>query len=143
MFSLDSLVSPATLEFLFALSIVSFVGSLIAIPWILVRLPQDYFCERHPRTWLKDHHPVLRFIALAVKNVVGWILLLGGIAMLFLPGHGLLTRLIGVSLMDFPGKRTIERRLISRPVVLQAINRIRQRFDRPPLLIDEHSVHKA
>ena len=143
MFSLDSLVSPATLEFLFALSIVSFVGSLIAIPWILVRLPQDYFCERHPRTWLKDHHPVLRFIALAVKNVVGWILLLGGIAMLFLPGQGLLTILIGVSLMDFPGKRTIERKLISRPVVLQAINRIRQRFDRPPLLIEEHPVHEA
>ena len=63
--------------------------------------------------------------------------------MLFLPGQGLLTILIGVSLMDFPGKRTIERKLISRPVVLQAINRIRQRFDRPPLLIDEHSVHKA
>src|SRR2546426_5935791 len=49
MFSLDSLVSAATLEFLFALSIVGFVGSLIAIPWILVRLPQDYFSERHPR----------------------------------------------------------------------------------------------
>ena len=143
MFSLDSLVSPATLEFLFALSIVSFVGSLIAIPWILVRLPQDYFCERHPRTWLKDHHPVLRFIALAVKNVVGWILLLGGIAMLFLPGQGLLTILIGVSLMDFPGKRAIERKLVSRPLILQAINRVRQRFDRPPLLIEEHAAHKT
>src|SRR5947208_13616886 len=143
MFSLDSLVSPATLEFLFALSIVSFVGSLIAIPWILVRLPQDYFCERHPRTWLKDHHPVLRLIALGVKNVVGWLLLLGGIAMLVLPGQGLLTILIGVSLMDFPGKRAIERKLVSRPLVLQAINRTRQRFDRPPLLIADHSRHNA
>ena len=143
MFSLDSLASPATLEFLFALSIVSFVGSLIAIPWILVRLPQDYFCEHHPRTWMKDHHPILRLIALGVKNVIGWLLLLGGIAMLVLPGQGLLTILIGVSLMDFPGKRAIERKLVSRPMVLQAINHIRQRFDRPPLLIDEHSAHKA
>jgi len=142
-FSLDSLASPATLEFLFALSIVSFVGSLIAIPWILVRLPQDYFCEHHPRTWMKDHHPILRLIALGVKNVIGWLLLLGGIAMLVLPGQGLLTILIGVSLMDFPGKRAIERKLVSRPMVLQAINHIRQRFDRPPLLIDEHSAHKA
>jgi len=140
---ITSLVSPVILEFLFLLSIGGFVGSLIAIPWILVRLPQDYFCERHPRTWLKDHHPVLRFIALALKNFVGWILLLGGIAMLVLPGQGLLTILIGVSLMDFPGKRAIERKLVSRPLVLQAINRIRRRFDRPPLLIDEHSVHKA
>jgi len=138
-----SLVSPAALEFLFLLSIVSFVGSVIAIPWILIRLPQDYFCESHPRTWLKDRHPVLRLIALALKNFVGWILLLGGIAMLVLPGQGLLTILIGVSLMDFPGKRAIERKLVSRPLVLQAINRIRERFDRPPLVIEEHAVHKT
>ena len=140
---ITSLVSPVALEFLFLLSIVGFVGSVIAIPWILIRLPQDYFCESHPRTWLKDRHPVLRLIALALKNFVGWILLLGGIAMLVLPGQGLLTILIGVSLMDFPGKRAIERKLVSRPLVLQAINRIRQRFDRPPLLIDEQNVHMA
>ena len=138
-----SLVSPVALEFLFLLSIVGFVGSVIAIPWILIRLPQDYFCESHPRTWLKDRHPVLRLIALALKNFVGWILLLGGIAMLVLPGQGLLTILIGVSLMDFPGKRAIERKLVSRPLVLQAINRIRERFDRPPLVIEEHAVHKT
>ena len=140
---ITSLVSPVALEFLFLLSIVGFVGSVIAIPWILIRLPQDYFCESHPRTWLKDRHPVLRLIALALKNFVGWILLLGGIAMLVLPGQGLLTILIGVSLMDFPGKRAIERKLVSRPLILQAINRIRQRFDRPPLVIEEHPVHEA
>ena len=140
---ITSLVSPVALEFLFLLSIVGFVGSVIAIPWILIRLPQDYFCESHPRTWLKDRHPVLRLIALALKNFVGWILLLGGIAMLVLPGQGLLTILIGVSLMDFPGKRAIERKLVSRPLVLQAINRVRERFDRPPLVIEEHPVHEA
>ncbi|TLY22256.1 MAG: hypothetical protein E6K64_11010 [Nitrospirae bacterium] len=140
---ITSLISPVALEFLFLLSIVGFVGSVIAIPWILIRLPQDYFCESHPRTWLKDRHPVLRLIALALKNFVGWILLLGGIAMLVLPGQGLLTILIGVSLMDFPGKRAIERKLVSRPLVLQAINRIRERFDRPPLVIEEHAVHKT
>ena len=142
MADITSLVSPAALEFLFLLSIVSFVGSVIAIPWILIRLPQDYFCESHPRTWLKDHHPVLRLVALVLKNFVGWLLLLGGIAMLVLPGQGLLTILIGVSLMDSPGKRAIERKLISRPLILQAINRIRQRFDRPPLIIEEHIFRK-
>ncbi len=142
MADITSLVSPAALEFLFLLSIVSFVASVIAIPWILIRLPYDYFCERHPRTWLKDHHPVLRLIALVLKNLVGGILLLGGIALLVLPGQGLLTMLIGVSLMDFPGKRTIERKLVSRPLILEAINRIRQRFDRPPLLLEAHAVRK-
>ncbi len=142
MADITSLVSPAALEFLFLLSVVGFVASVIAIPWILVRLPQDYFCEHHPRTWLKDHHPILRLIALMLKNLVGGILLLGGIAMLFLPGQGLLTILIGVSLMDFPGKRTIERQLVSRPVILETINRVRQRFDRPPLLLEAHAVRK-
>ena len=142
MADITSLVSPVALEFLFLLSIVSFVASVIAIPWILIRLPYDYFCEHHPRTWLKDHHPVLRLIALVLKNLVGGVLLLGGIAMLVLPGQGLLTMLIGMSLMDFPGKRTIERKLVSRPVILETINRVRQRFDRPPLLIEEHAVRK-
>lgn len=140
---ITSLGSPATLEFLFLLSIVSFVASLIVIPLILVRLPEDYFSERHPRAWLKGRHPVLRLIALALKNLLGAILLLGGLAMLVLPGQGLLTMLIGISLLDFPGKRAIERSLIGRPLILKSINRIRQRFDRPPLLIEKHAVHKA
>lgn len=140
---ITSLVSPVALEFLFLLSIVSFVASVIAIPWILIRLPRDYFCESHPRTWLKDHHPVLRLIALALKNLLGAILLLGGLAMLVLPGQGLLTMLIGISLLDFPGKRAIERSIIGRPLILKSINRIRQRFGRPPLLIEEFAVHKT
>ncbi|TMB94230.1 MAG: hypothetical protein E6J42_11730 [Chloroflexi bacterium] len=138
-----SLGSPATLELLFLLSVVGFVASLIVIPWILILLPQDYFSQSHPRIRLKGHHPVLRLFVLVLKNLVGGILLLGGIAMLVLPGQGLLTMLIGLSLMNFPGKRAIERKLVSRPLILEAINRIRQRFDRPPLLIEEHAVHKT
>ncbi|HYG08570.1 MAG TPA: hypothetical protein VD835_01220, partial [Pyrinomonadaceae bacterium] len=53
------------------------------------------------------------------------------------PGQGVLTILMGVMLLDFPGKRRLELKLVSRPNVLRAINRIRQRFDRPPLQLDE------
>ena len=133
MFGIDSLFSPSSLKFLFGLSLVSFVGSLIALPLILVRLPVDFFSENHPRTWLKEHHPVLRGMTLALKNLLGVSLVLGGVAMLVLPGQGLLTILIGVSLVDFPGKRALERTIITRPLVLQAVNRIRRRFQQPPL----------
>ncbi len=126
----------ADLEFLFILSLVSFVASVIAIPLILVRLPRDYFTERHPRTWLKEHHPVIRVTALTLKNLLGVILLLGGLAMLVLPGQGLLTMLIGVSLVDFPGKRALERSIIGRPPVLHTINRLRKKFHQPPLRVD-------
>ncbi len=134
-FELPWPASSALLPWLFALSLVSFVGSLIVIPWILIRLPPNYFDERYPRTWLRDHHPILRFAGHLLKNAVGVIFILGGLAMLVLPGQGLLTIVIGVSLLDFPGKRALERRLLSRPMVLQAINRLRQRFGRPPLAL--------
>ena len=57
---------------------IGFIGSLIAIPLILVRLPADYFDTRTPRHWMKDHHPVLRLSGLVVKNVVGVVFLLAG-----------------------------------------------------------------
>jgi hypothetical protein len=116
-------------------SAIGFVGSLIAIPMILVRLPADYFDTRTPRHWMKDHHPALRLLGLVVKNVVGVVFLLAGFAMLFLPGQGVLTMLIGISLMDFPGKRTLEARMVGQPTVLGVINSMRHRFGKPPLTL--------
>lgn len=116
-------------------SIVGFVGTLIAIPLILVRLPSDYFDTRTPRHWMKDHHPVLRLSGLIIKNVIGIVFLLAGFAMLFLPGQGLLTMLIGISLMDFPGKRTLEAKMVGQPTLLGVINNMRKKFDKPPLTL--------
>ena len=39
-------------------------------------------------------------------------------------------------MLDFPGKRRLERRLIGRPRILRSINRLRARFNRPPLVMD-------
>jgi hypothetical protein len=114
-------------------SIIGFIGSLIAIPLILVRLPADYFDTRTPRHWMKDHHPVLRLLGVVVKNVVGVVFVLAGFAMLFLPGQGLLTILIGVSLMDFPKKRALEAKMVGQPTMLGVINAMRHKFGKPPL----------
>ncbi|HKC94864.1 MAG TPA: PGPGW domain-containing protein [Nitrospira sp.] len=126
-------VSTEMLIWLTALSMVFFVGTLIAIPFILVRLPADYFDIRVPRTWMEDHHPVLRLFGHIVKNVVGAIFVFAGFLMLFLPGQGVLTMLIGISMLDFPGKRKIEATLIGQPTVLNVINSMRQKFNKPPL----------
>jgi len=128
-------VSSETLVTLTILSIVFFVGSLIAIPFILVRLPADFFDIRVPRPWMKDHHPVLRLLGHLVKNVVGAIFLFAGFLMLFLPGQGILTMLIGVSMLDFPGKRKLEAKMIGQPTVLNAINGMREKFGKPPLIV--------
>ena len=118
-----------------AASVIGFIGSLIAIPLILVRLPPDYFDTRTPRHWMKDHHPLLRMLGLVAKNVVGIVLLLVGFAMLFLPGQGLLTMLIGISLMDFPRKRQLEAKMVGQPTLLGVINSMRHKFDKPPLTL--------
>jgi hypothetical protein len=127
--------STETLVTLTALSVVFFVGSLIAIPFILVRLPTDFFDTRVPRRWMEDHHPVLRLLGHVVKNMVGAIFLFAGFLMLFLPGQGILTMLIGTTMLDFPGKRKLEARMIGQPAVLNTINNMRQKFGKPPLTI--------
>lgn len=132
-------VSTETLVTLTVLSLVFFVGSLIAIPYILVRLPSDYFDIRVPRPWMQNHHPILRVMGHIVKNAAGGIFLFAGFLMLFLPGQGILTMLIGISMLDFPGKRKIEAKLIGQPSVLNVINNMRKKFGRPPLIIASNS----
>ena len=134
--TVHQIVSTETLVALTVLSIVFFVGSLIAIPLILVRLPADFFDIRIPRPWMQNHHPVLRVMGHLVKNAIGAIFLFAGFLMLFLPGQGILTMLIGAMLLNFPGKRKMERWLIGRRGVLTAINKIRGRYGRPPLQLD-------
>ena len=116
-------------------SAIGFVGTLFAIPMILVRLPADYFDTRTPRHWMKDHHPALRLLGLIAKNVIGIVFLLAGFAMLFLPGQGVLTMLIGISLMDFPKKRELEAKMVGQPTVLGVINSMRHKFGKPPLTL--------
>ena len=78
-------------------------------------------------------------VGIVAKNISGVVLVFAGILMSLpgVPGQGVLTILMGVMLLDFPGKRRLELKLVSRPKVLRTVNRIRARFDRPPLLLDE------
>lgn len=116
-------------------SVVGFVGTIMTIPVILVRLPADYFDTRIPRHWMRNHHPLLRLIGLIIKNLVGSVFVVAGFIMLFLPGQGVLTMLIGISLLDFPKKRVLEARIVGQPGILKAINSLRHRFNRPPLIL--------
>jgi len=52
------------------------------------------------------------------------------------PGQGILTILLGIIMLDIPGMRPLEARIIQRPAVLGAINKLRARFSKPPLEVD-------
>ena len=84
---------------------------------------------------MQDHHPVLRVVGHIVKNAVGAVFLFAGFLMLFLPGQGVLTMLIGISMLDFPGKRKLEAKLIGQPTVLNVINHMRKKRGKPPLVL--------
>jgi hypothetical protein len=73
--------NQAILGYMAAFSAIMFVASLLSLPWLLSLIPADYF--RSPEPYKAHHsfkHPVLRTSGIVLKNVIGWILILG-------PGH--------------------------------------------------------
>jgi len=131
-------VSGRGVVWIIVFSVVTFVVSIVATIVVLIKLPDTYFKAEHGREFWAERHPALRWGGLILKNLLGAVLVLFGIVMSLpgVPGQGVLTILMGVMLLDFPGKRRLELKLVSRPKVMRAINRIRARFDRPPLLLD-------
>jgi hypothetical protein len=118
------------------LSIFAFIATLIVVPWAIVRIPRDYFAHRErPAERWAHRHPVIRGALLIGKNLLGYVLIVAGIAMLVLPGQGLLTMLLGFILVDLPGKYRIEQRIVSHPPVLCSINWLRKRAGRAPLVL--------
>lgn len=117
--------------------VVSSVGSVAMVAWVLVRLPPDYFQNDHHAAlpWA-DSHPLLRWLGIIAKNLLGLLLVAIGIVLSLpgVPGQGVLTILIGIMLLDFPGKRWLERTLVNKPSVKRSINRLRERFGKPPLV---------
>jgi hypothetical protein len=119
-------------------SAATFVLSIAVVTIVLVKLPANYFHSSHAREFLVERHPALRAIGIFAKNLLGLVLVFAGIIMSLpgVPGQGVLTILLGVMLLDFPGKRSLEARIVSRPRVYSAINALRSRFGKPPLLLD-------
>jgi hypothetical protein len=107
-------------------SVVMFVGTLIAVPIFFVRVPSDYFSR--PRS---AHSLPIRI----VRTVVGLALVVIGIAMLVLPGQGVLTILVGLSILDLPVKDRIILRLLRNPKVHRAIDDLRRKHGKEPLVV--------
>lgn len=72
-------------------------------------------------------------VSMIIKNLIGYVLIIGGILMLVLPGQGLFTILIGLMMSNYPGKYFIERKFIAIPSVLKTINWLRKRSNQEPL----------
>jgi uncharacterized membrane protein HdeD (DUF308 family) len=109
-------------------SLVTFLGSLVAVPWIIGRMPTDYFIRSRQRQ--------VRPLMLIARNVLGLVFVAAGIIMLVTPGQGLLTILVGLLIMSFPGKMHLQRRLLMVQGLRKALNWVRKRQGSPPMVFD-------
>jgi hypothetical protein len=118
------------------LSLTTVLATLFFVPWAIVRIPPDYFVpDRPPQTPWKRLHPAARTAVVVVKNLLGIVLFLAGIVLSLplVPGPGIITMLVGLALIDVPGKRALERRIVAQPQVLRALNKLRAKYGKPPL----------
>jgi uncharacterized membrane protein YbaN (DUF454 family) len=111
--------------------------SVVIVGYVLARLPADYFVNPDAQRPI-DRHPVLKVLAVLTRNVIGYALIALGIILSLpgVPGQGLLTVLMGVMLIDFPGKHRFQRWLVTRRVILGAVNRLRARSGQPPFQME-------
>ncbi len=120
------------------LFLLSMAFSFFVIGVVLVKLPAAYFSPHYTEDFLPDKPWIVRWSAVILKNLLGVFLILLGIVLSLpgVPGQGLLTILLGLIMLDIPGKRPLEARIIQRPAVLAAVNNFRARFNKPPLIMD-------
>ncbi|MGC2235993.1 MAG: hypothetical protein WA584_07520 [Pyrinomonadaceae bacterium] len=124
------------------LFIVLFVGSLVfsfgSIAVVMVKIPDNYFSSNYQHNFLPNSSWFVRWGALVAKNLYGIFLILLGVVLSLpgVPGQGILTILLGLIMLDIPGKRPFEARIIKRPAVLAAVNNLRARYKKPPLVMD-------
>jgi len=120
------------------LSVSTFVGSLVILPILVARLPADHFVRVRtgPPPW-RTRRPVRDTALCLLRNLLGLMLVAGGLAMLFLPGQGLLTIGVGLLMMDIPKKRAFQGWVISWKPVRGGINWLRRRAGRPDLVLGD------
>ena len=127
-------VSTEAIFWLGVISVFSILASIGGVAWFIARMPSDYFSheKREPVPEL-FRWPLLRYLVVALKNFLGAVLFVFGVLLIFTPGQGALTILIGLMLLDFPGKYRLERWFITRRGVLNGLNWARTKLGKGPV----------
>jgi hypothetical protein len=118
-----------------AIFLVSFFANLGIVSLILVKIPADHFSKSRKTKFWAGPRPWLHAAKVVGKNIGGILLVALGVVLSLpgVPGQGLLTVLLGIMLLDFPGRHRLEQKLLSKPSILNSINKLRDRFGKKPL----------
>ena len=125
------------LSWLAGISIITFILSLLCIPLAVGLLSPDCFIKLSSAKRTRPRLTAGFLLLLIIRNLLGILLGVAGVAMLFLPGQGLLTILLGILLISFPGKHRLIIRLIRRPSVRRSLDWIRVKRNKPTFLWPE------
>ncbi len=117
------------------LSTIFFLLSLLGLSWLISIIPHNYFVDKKRVSLIKMKNPLMWLPIIIIKNSIGLVLILFGILMLILPGQGVLTIITGLIFLDYPGKFRFERSLVRNKLILNSMNWIRRKLDKPDLII--------
>ena len=122
----------------FGLFLLTFGVSILTIAVVIIKLPANYFSSHYVQDFLPGSPWFVRWGAVIAKNLLGVFLVVLGLLLSLpgVPGQGLLTILLGLIMLDIPGKRPIEARIIKRPSILSTVNSLRARYGKPPFEMD-------
>ena len=118
-----------------AIFLVSLLANLGIVSLIMVKLPADHFSKSRKTKFWAGPRPWLHAAKVIGKNIAGILLVALGVVLSLpgVPGQGLLTVLLGIMLLDFPGRDRLEQKLLSKPSIVNTINSLRERFGKKPL----------
>ena len=131
-------LTPGGIAIGLGLFLISLAFSFGAIAVVMLKIPANYFSSHYVQDFLPNSPFIVRWGAVVLKNILGVFLIGLGIILSLpgVPGQGILTILLGLIMLDIPGKRPLEARIIKRPAILAAINSLRARYSKPPLIMD-------
>ena len=126
--------SPELQIFIAVISILSIVLPLLFVPFIIKKLPANYFClnynSEHKHTWL----------IILLRNIAALVITLIGIIFILTPGQGSITILTGLIIADFPYKKQLEVKFVNFPFVLTVLNKIRNKMQLSPFCLSNKNT---
>ena len=130
----DYCTQPLVLTTLTGVSFGIFVIGFLLVPRLAVRLPVDHFVRPEDNRGLRTLGDWAWHLC---RNLSAVVLLIAGIAMIVLPGPGIISIIVAIALADFPGKRRVERTFIRAWIVRTPLNSMRNKYGAPPIIIPE------
>jgi hypothetical protein len=132
---MEQWISKDTLLWISTISGVGLLAVAIVIPWLIVRMPEDFFSKPQRYNWLDRKPATIRLPLRILKNILAVVLMIAGVIMFLTPASGLFPILLGIVLADVPGKLKLQRWILCRKTIRNSMNWLRRKFHRKPVQV--------